>query len=59
MNELDKKGFCYVVDPDQIEEYRSWSIKRRLQWLFIGNKLRKSMPRKVIDIQEEFRQGKL
>jgi hypothetical protein len=54
-----KKGFGYYVSREQIDEYRSWSIERRLEWLYIGNKLRKSLPRKIIEIQEAFRQGKI
>jgi len=54
-----RKGFTYYVSREQIDEYRSWSIERRLKWLYLGNKLRKSLPRKIIEIQEAFRQGKI
>jgi hypothetical protein len=53
------KGFAYTVQREQIEEYRKWPIARRLQWLFIANKIRKLLPKKTIEIQEEFREGKI
>ena len=54
-----KKGFSYYVSKEQIEEYCKWSMERRLKWLYFGNKLRKSLPPKIIEIQEAFRQGKI
>jgi hypothetical protein len=57
--EEKKKGFAYFVSREQIDEYRSWPMERRLKWLYFGNKLRKSLPRRIIEIQEAFRQGKI
>ena len=57
--EEKKKGFSYYVTDEQIKEYSSWPVERRLQWLLMGNKLRKSLPKKTIEIQELFRQGKI
>ncbi len=57
--ETQKKGFTYTVSQEQIEEYRRWPVERRLQWLFLANKMRKSLPKKTIEIQEAFRQGKI
>jgi hypothetical protein len=54
-----KKGFSYTVSQEQIDEYCRWSIERRLQWLFLANKMRKSLPRKTIELQEAFRQAKI
>ena len=54
-----KKGFTYFIGKEQIKEYRSWPVDRRLKWLFFANKLRKSLPQKTIEIQEAFRQGKI
>jgi hypothetical protein len=59
MTSEQRKGFSYYVSQEQIDEYRSWPIERRLQWLFLGNKLRKLLPEKTIKIQEAFRQGKI
>jgi hypothetical protein len=54
-----KRGFSYTVSREQIDEYRRWPIERRLQWLFLANKMRKSLPKKTIKLQEAFRQGKI
>jgi hypothetical protein len=54
-----RRGFTYSVSREQIDEYRLWPIERRLQWLFLANKMRKSLPRKTVEIQEAFRQGKI
>jgi hypothetical protein len=59
MMEEKKKGFAYFVSREQIDEYRLWPMERRLQWLFLANKMRKSLPRKTIELQEAFRQGKI
>jgi hypothetical protein len=59
MKKRQEKGFSYTVSREQIDEYRRWSIDRRLQWIFQGNKMRKSLPKKTTDIQEAFRQGKI
>ena len=57
--EEQKKGFTYTVDQEKIDEYRSWPMDRRLQWLFLANKMRKSLLRKTIELQEAFRKGEI
>lgn len=52
-------GFTYTVSKEQLDEYRTWPIERRLKWLFYANKMRRSLPQKTIEIQELFRSGKL
>jgi hypothetical protein len=59
MMEEKRKGFAYYVSQEQIEEYRSWPMERRLQWLFLANKMRRSLPQRVIELQEAFREGKI
>jgi hypothetical protein len=56
---VERKGFSYTVSREQIDEYRRWSLDRRLQWLFLANKMRKSLPKKTIELQEAFREGKI
>lgn len=55
----ERKGFSYILKEEQINEYRSWSIERRLRWLFIANKMRRYLPQKTIEIQDAFREGRL
>ena len=57
--EEKRKGFTYIVGREKIAEYRAWSVDRRLKWLFLANKMRKSLPQKIIKLQEAFRQGKI
>jgi hypothetical protein len=54
-----KRGFTYTVSREQIIEYRTWPLARRLKWLFLANKMRKLLPQKTIEIQEAFRQAKI
>jgi hypothetical protein len=54
-----KKGFSYTLEKRQIDDYRNWPVEQRLQWLFLGNKLRKSLPPETIKLQDAFRQGKI
>jgi hypothetical protein len=54
-----KKGFTYIVTREQMDEYRKWPLDRRLKWLFHANMMRKLLPKKTIEIQEAFRQGKI
>ena len=54
-----KKGFTYTVSREQIIEYSTWPLDRRIKWLFQANKMRKFLPQKIIEIQEAFRQGKI
>lgn len=55
----EKKGFSYILSKEQLEEYRSWPVERRLKWLYLVNKFRRHFPQKTIEIQEAFRQGKI
>jgi hypothetical protein len=59
MKEVQNKGFTYTVSKEQVDEYITWSVDRRLKWLFQANKMRKLLPKKTIEIQEAFRQGKI
>jgi hypothetical protein len=56
---MKKKGFCYTVSQEQLEEYRKWPVERRLKWLYYANKMRRELPKKTIEIQELFRGGKI
>jgi hypothetical protein len=54
-----RKGYTYIVSREQIDEYGTWSLDRRLKWLCQANKMRNLLPKKTIEIQEAFRQGKI
>lgn len=57
--EIKRKGFKYTLTRNQLEEYRTWPVERRLKWIYFANRLRKSLPKKTIEIQELFRKGKI
>jgi len=46
----EKKGFSYNLTKEQIDEYLSWPIERRLKWLFIASKMRRYLFKKTIEI---------
>jgi len=52
-------GFGYHIALKKIREYQKMSIEKRIAWLYQGNLLRKSYPKKIIALQDEFRQGKI
>ncbi|RLD97082.1 MAG: hypothetical protein DRI91_05935 [Aquificota bacterium] len=52
-----KGGFRYYVSPQRLEEYGKWPLERRLAWLFFANKMRRSYPKEVLEIQDAFRRG--
>jgi hypothetical protein len=54
-----QKGYSYTIEKNQINDYKCWSIEQRLKWLFLGNKLRRSLPQETIKLQDAFRQGKI
>lgn len=59
MMEEEKKGFSYTVSRTQIDEYRSWPVERRLEWLFYGNTLRRELPGKTRELHDAFREGRV
>lgn len=56
-NSDETKGFSYYVSDEQLKEYGSWPLEKRLAWLYAGNKLRKQLPEKNREIQDAFRRG--
>ena len=54
-----KGGFRYYLASEQLEEYKRWPLERRLMWLFLANKMRRSLPKEIINIQDAFRRGEL
>ena len=54
-----KKGFYHEPTREQIEEYRRWPIERRLAWLLAGNRLRRLLPERTVELQEKFRRAEL
>lgn len=53
----EKTGFEYCLSMRKIKEYKSFSIEKRLSWLYQANLFRKAYPKKTIALQDRFRAG--
>lgn len=51
------KGFDYYLTKEAITEYQKKPIQMRLKWLYQGNLLRMKYPKRIIKLQDKFRQG--
>lgn len=58
MKKSKTHGFDYYLSKETIERYREKPPELRLKWLYMGNLLRKSYSKDVIEIQDKFREGK-
>lgn len=54
-----KPGFGYSVSLKKIREYQKMPIEKRIAWLYQGNLLRKVYPKRIIELQDKFRAGKI
>lgn len=52
-------GFDYYLSKETIRSYQEKPPELRLQWLYMGNLLRKGYKRKVVELQDRFREGKI
>lgn len=52
-------GFDYYLSKEIIKEYQKKPLGLRLKWLYQGNLLRKAYPRRIIKLQDKFREGKI
>jgi hypothetical protein len=53
------KGFDYHLSIKAIREYQKMPVEKRLLWLYQMNLLRKAYPKKIIELQDKFREGKI
>jgi len=52
-------GFDYHLSVKTIKEYQAKPLKMRLAWLYQGNLLRRAYPKRIIELQNKFREGKI
>lgn len=52
-------GFSYYLSLSMIREYQKIPLEKRLLWLYQINLLRKAYPKKIIKLQDKFREGKI
>lgn len=53
------KGFDYDVSLEIIRAYQKVSVGKRLLWLYQGNLLRQAYPKRIIKLQDKFREGQI
>ena len=56
---MKRKRFDYYIEREILENYRKKPLEVRLKWLFMGNQLRKYYPKKVLELQDKIRKGKI
>jgi hypothetical protein len=52
-------GYMYHIEENVLKAYQKKPLHLRLQWLYMGNCLRKGYDKKIKDIQDAFRKGQL
>ena len=58
MTKSKSAGFRYYVSDEKIERYRKKPVALRLQWLYMANVFRKGYSKRIIELQDGFREGK-
>ncbi len=53
------KGFTYNLSLKTIREYQKIPLEKKLLWLYQINLLRKAYPKRIIELQDKFREGKI
>lgn len=52
-----RKSCKSILDDEILENYRKKPLELRLEWLFIGNVLRKSCSKTIKLLQQKFRKS--
>jgi len=50
-------GFRYYLSDEMLDRYQKKPVALRLQWLYMANVLRMGYSKRIIDIQDKFREG--
>ncbi|HNQ50337.1 MAG TPA: hypothetical protein PKL03_02750 [Candidatus Omnitrophota bacterium] len=50
-------GFRYHITDEALKEYGKKPMRLRLAWLYQGNILRKALPKRIVKLQDKFREG--
>ncbi len=58
MRKAEPRGFDYFLSDETIDKYRQKPPELRLRWLYMGNLLRKACGKRIVKLQDEFREGK-
>ncbi|MEW6614511.1 MAG: hypothetical protein AB1401_03425 [Thermodesulfobacteriota bacterium] len=57
MKRSKARGFDYYLSKEAIERYKEKPLELRLKWLYMGNLLRMGYSKKLIKLQDKFREG--
>ena len=49
MKDHVKRNFLYDLTDEQIKRYKEMPIEKRLEWLYLGNLLRKAFSEQLFD----------
>lgn len=55
MKKSKSPGFDYYLRKETIRRYQEKPPELKLQWLYMGNLLRKEYSKRVVRLQEKFR----
>ncbi len=58
MKDHSEHNSSYDLTEEQIKRYKDMPIEKRLEWLYLGNLLRKSFSEKIFDVHDKSREGK-
>ena len=57
---MERRGFSYVVDEEQLLKYLQTPVEERLEWLEAANRfLREATPPEAREIWQKFRRGEI
>ncbi|MEK6699747.1 MAG: hypothetical protein AABZ10_11990 [Nitrospirota bacterium] len=59
MKNQEKQGFSYYLTDEQIKRYQKMPIEKRLEWLYLGNLLRKAFSEQLFDVWDKLRERKI
>lgn len=59
MAKSKSRGFRYYLSNEMLERYQKKPLALRLQWLYMANVFRRGYSKRIIEIQDKFREGKI
>ncbi|OGW55405.1 MAG: hypothetical protein A2Z46_01930 [Nitrospirae bacterium RBG_19FT_COMBO_55_12] len=59
MRDQETHGFSYYLTDEQIKHYQEMPIEKRLEWLYLGNLLRKAFSERLFGAWGKFHEKKI
>ena len=57
MERNKRRGFRYYLSDEMLERYQKKPVALRLEWLYMANMLRKGYSKRIIKLQDSFREA--